>query len=222
MPSALETRAALKLLTADAVATAQDLYSRTTGDPVTRRLQLLDTVPGLIDYYTDGSSALAADFYDDQRATAAVKKSYTAEPVVPDRTVKIRRSIAWAAEPLFGESDGSPLARLSEIVQYETARPFRDTITTNRQRDTEAIGWRRVTNGGCPFCRMLAANGAIYKTNSVRFAAHPHCSCTAEPVFRGGHAGPEASVMQYMASSRGRSAKDRENLRNYLETYFPE
>jgi hypothetical protein len=38
---------------------------------------------------------------------AGVTARFTAEAVVSDRTVKIRRAIAWSAEPLF-EGDDAP------------------------------------------------------------------------------------------------------------------
>lgn len=220
MPSPLETRAALNLLTGQAVTVAGQVLASTSGSPEARRLALLNDIPEVIGYYADGSAALASDFYDDSRTLAGVRAPFVTELVVADRVVKIRRAIAWAADPLFEGDTDSTMARLTEVVQPEVARPFRDTITGNRRRDTQAVGWRRVTVGGCKFCRMLADRGAVYKKDTVWFAAHPNCHCTTEPVFVGQDAGPEASVMQYMASSRGRSAKQRAELRDYLNSFY--
>lgn len=222
MPSPVEARAALVLLTSSAVSTAQRLFAGTSGSPEARRLQLLEGVPEVISYYSEGSAALAADLYDDERERAGVTDAYAASTVVNDRVVKIRRGIAWAADPLFGEDDGATPARLAEIVQLESARPFRDTITTNRQRDPQSVGWKRVTSGGCAFCRMLASRGAVYKEATAHFASHPHCNCSVAPVFVGGEAGPEASVIQYTASRRSRSPKQQAELREYLRDHFGE
>lgn len=219
MPSARETRAALQLVTGEAVGSGLELLQRLQGTPEAQRLVLLDSVPGLIGYYADGSAALAADYYDETRDLAGVRVPYTSDVVVSDRTVKIRRAIAWSAEPLF-TGDGDMAGRLAEVIQLETARPFRDTITTNRRQDPEAVGWRRVTAGGCQLCRMLADKGAVYKESTARFAAHPHCHCTASPEFRGGETGPEASVMQYTASKRNRTPAQQAALRDYLNTYY--
>ncbi|HEU5223443.1 MAG TPA: hypothetical protein VFU07_07155 [Candidatus Lumbricidophila sp.] len=220
MPTAVESNAALRLVTSAAVETAVKLYRGVHGDPVGRRLALLDAVPEIVGYYTAGSSALAADFYDDERALANARGRFTAEPIVTDRTEKIRRAVAWAAEPLFVPSDSDPEKRLAEVVQLEVARPYRDTITVNRQRDSEAIGWRRVSSGGCAFCRMLADRDVVYGKNTARFAAHEHCNCSAAPVFRGGVHGPEASVMQYVASQRRRSPAQQALLRQYLRDHY--
>jgi hypothetical protein len=198
------------------------LFASTSGSPEARRLQLLDGVPDVIGYYAEGSAALAADFYDDERERAGVAQSYVTTSVINDRVVKIRRGIAWAAEPLFVGEDAATPDRLAEIVQLESARPFRDTITTNRQQDPQATGWKRVTSGGCAFCRMLASRGAVYREASVHFASHPNCHCTAAPVFRTGESGPEASAIQYKASRRSRTPAQRAELRQYLKDNFGE
>ena len=63
---------------------------------------------------------------------------------------------------------------------------------------------------------MLASRGAVYKEETAHFASHTHCHCTASPVFRGGDAGPEANVVQYVASKRRPTARDRARVREYL------
>jgi hypothetical protein len=214
MPTPSESRAALALVTGAAVEAATRLLGSLSGSPESKRTDLLGVVPEVIAYYSDGSSALAADFYDDERDAAGARGLYVAEPVILDRGRKIGNAIAWAAEPLI-TGDGDAVGRLAEVVQLETARPYRDTITTNRQRDPAAVGWRRVSSGGCKFCRMLADRGAVFKESTARFASHENCNCTAQPVFET-QDGPEASVMQYVASKRRRTAKERQALREYL------
>lgn len=220
MPSPRESRAELKALTTASVEEASELLSRLPGSAEQRRALLLDGVPGLIEYYAEGSAALAADFYDEQRAAAAVKQTFTSELVLLDRTVKIRRAIVWAADPLFQGLEEDANKRLAEVVQLESARPYRDTITTNRKRDPAAAGWRRITSGGCKLCRMLADRGAVYKESTARFAAHPNCHCTAQPVFGVDDYGEEASAMQYLASRRSRSPEQKAALRSYLDSFY--
>lgn len=218
MLTAGESRRALRLLTSSAVAASWQVLHSLTGTPEVQRASLLDVVPGIIGYYSEGSSALAADFYDDERARTAARRRFVAEPVILARGEKIGRAIAWASRPLFGEP-GDVTDRLAEVVQLETARPYRDTITTNRRRDPEAAGWRRIASGGCPFCRMLAERGAVYRAETARFASHPNCHCTAQPVFRG-EPGEEASVVQYAASKRRATEADRARVRAYLAEHY--
>ena len=220
MTLASESKAALQLVTGAAVDAVVAALGRLSGSPESQRASLLDIAPAVIAHYSDGSSALAADFYDDERERSAPPKLYIAEPIIQDRTVKIRRAIAWAADPLFGDEPDKSMGRLAEVVQLETARPYRDTILENRNRDPSAVGWRRVTNGGCKLCRMLADRGAVFSDKTARFAAHTNCKCTAQPVFSSDDYGDEASVMQYLASRRKRTSEQQEVLREYLRVNY--
>lgn len=213
MPTPDETRRALALVSNTAVTETVNVFRSTqTVD------ELLVAVPEVIAYYSDGAAALAADSYDDLREEANVSNVFTAEPVVLLRDEKIRRGILWAAEPLALDEPDYVLTeeRLAQVTQLESARPFRDTILDNQKRDPSAVGWRRNSSGsGCRFCSMLASRGAVYKEASAHFASHPHCNCSASPVFDG-YVGPEASVLQYTASQRKRTPEQRKALRDYL------
>jgi hypothetical protein len=222
MLTASESKAALSLVTDEAVVRAVAALGLTSGSATARRAVLLDVVPDVIRYYADGSSALAADYYDDERERAAPPKLYVAEPVVVDREVKIRRAVAWASEPLFDGAEEVTAGRLAQVVQLESARPFRDTIVENRKRDPSAVGWRRVASGGCKFCRMLADRGAVYTDATALFASHENCKCTAQPVFSTNDFGEEADAMQYLASRRRRSPEQQAALRDYLNTNYPD
>ena len=223
MVTAQESRAALELVADAAVVTAQELLTQTLGEPVeVRRATLLAGVPAIVSEYQDGSAALAVDFYEEERERAAVRSPFTPELVVVDRTVKLRRAVAWSADPLFDDDELAAGERLAQVVQIEAARPYRDTITQNRRRDPASAGWTRVPNpGACRFCRFLAAKGAVYKRDSALFAAHTTCKCSAAPVFKGGEQGPEATVEQYIASKRRRTPEQQAALRNWLD-YFEE
>lgn len=222
MTTPRESRAALQLLTGEAVSVASDLLARVRGSADVRRAALLDGVPEVVGYYSEGSAALAADFYEDWREQVGVTDSFTAELVLVDRTVKIRRAVAWASEPLFDGDDEGASARLGQIVQFESARPFRDTVLASSKRDPASVGWRRVASPtACKFCRMLADRGAVYRQAAARFAAHKGvCHCVAEPVFGPNDTGESASVMQYMASRKNRTPAQRAQLRDYLDTFY--
>lgn len=222
MATASESKAALRIVAEESVDTAVGLLTKLTGSPEARRAALLNGVPDIVGYFTQGSAALAVDFYEEERDRAGVlDRSFTTEFVVADRTVRIRRGIAWASDPLFSGDEETAGKRLAEIVQIETARPYRDTILTNRRKDPQAVGWSRVTSGGCRFCRMLADRGAVYRESTARFAAHSNCNCTAQPVFRNNDPGTEVGVMQYLASRRRRTPAQQKVLRDYLNTHYP-
>jgi hypothetical protein len=213
MPTPDEARRTLALVSNTAVAQAVNLFHATRNVD-----ELLVDIPDVIAYYSDGTAALAADHYDDLRDAADAPGRFTAEPIVNLREEKIRRGVLWAVGPLALDEPDPVLAeeRLAQIVQLESARPFRDTILGNQQRDPAAVGWQRQTSGkGCKFCTMLAGRGAVYREATARFASHPHCSCSASPVFDG-TAGPEATVLQYVASQRRRTPSQRQALNDYL------
>ena len=222
MPTPVESRAILQRLTDTAVEAGNDILVRLNGSPEVRRAALLESVPEMVGYYSDGSAALAADSYDEARELAGVASRYTADAVVLDRTVKLRRAIAWAAAPLLIDPDDvfATGKRLAEVISLDVARPFRDTITVNRRQDPASVGWKRITNKCCGFCRMLADRGAVYRESTARFAAHPHCDCSAAPVFTTGETGPEASAIQYMASKRKRTPAEKAELRDFLSLYY--
>lgn len=221
MVTANESRAALRLITTESVDTAVGLMAGIPGSPTERRSVLLDSVPEVIGYFSEGSAALAVDFYEEERVRAGVRdRAFVTEFVVSDRTVKIRRGIAWASDPLFSDDEETAAKRLAEVVQLETARPYRDTILTNRRKDPQSVGWRRITSGACKFCRMLADRGAVYRESTAQFASHPNCHCTAQPVFRDNDPGTEVGAFQYMASRRNKTPETRRRVREYLEANY--
>lgn len=231
MPTASENRRALKLVTDTAVSAALAFLRSIDGAPSFRREVLLDGVPEIVAYYSLGTSALAADFYEDERERAGARGRFLAEPVILDRTEKIRRAIAWSADPLFEGNQADAEARLAEVVRFDVARPNRDTILENRRRDPQSVGWRRVASSdACKFCRMLADRGAVYREDTVRFAAHGKaengsggaCQCTAWPVFRSNDDGVSASVVQYVASKKRRTPEQQARVREYLNENFPD
>lgn len=219
----LESKAALGILTDDAADTIEWTLRRASGSFESRRLQLIETGSAVIGYYSEGSAALAVDFYDEKRATVEARGRFAAEPVILDRVVRIRRGLAWASEPLSRDDDVAALGRLREIVQSEVVRPYRSTILEARRRDPETAGWMRIASpAACGFCKMLAAKGAIYRKATATFAAHDSCRCTAVPMFKGEPLGPEASAMQYMASKRRRTAAENKAVREWVAAEYPE
>ncbi len=161
MVTPLEAKAQLTLLGDDAEDTARWMLRRSSGSWESRRLQLLDTVPGVTAYYSEGSAALAVDAYMDARS--GVPGAFTATPIVLDRTVKIRRGIAWASHPLSVDDDDLAAARFAELMRTEMTRPYRDTTLINGRNDGKFVGYKRIARGeSCGFCKGLAARGAVY------------------------------------------------------------
>jgi hypothetical protein len=77
--------------------------------------------------------------------------------------------------------------RTSGAVSRHILDGGRNTILQSVERDEQALGWARVTDGDpCYFCLTLAARGPVYKSEqSADFQAHDHCGCAAEAFYRG-------------------------------------
>lgn len=217
-----ESKAALGLVVDDSIDSIEWTLRRTSGSFEARRVQMLELGSSLVGYYSEGSAALAVDFYDESRGAARAAGRFAAEPIILDRVVGIRRGLAWAVEPLSTEDEQAAIDRLTDIMRSEVVRPYRDTVIGNRLRDKESVGYKRIASGGaCGFCRMLAARGAVYKQATAYFAAHGNCQCTVQPWFRG-QPGDEANVIEYMASRRNRTAKQRERVREWIAAEYPD
>lgn len=209
-------------------------------DPATVRAALFAATPLIISEYSDGSSALALEWYDELRDAAAPDTAFTPRPltlvtdddvaaIVAKTTESLREGIDREIEEAIAES-----ARLlEEQAEQLVAQAFRDTMTGNVQADPSAVGWRRFARpGACKFCLMLAAKGAVYTEATARFAAHGattngkatggNCMCIAGPEFGGEDVWAEATPMQYVASKRKRTDKERAALRAYLNRTFPD
>lgn len=213
-----EAKAQLSLLGDDAEDTARWMIDRTSGSFESRRLQLLDTVPDVVGVYSEASAAVAADAYMDARV--GVAGMFVATPVVLDRTVKIRRGVAWASDPMGIGDFGAASARMARLVRSEMTRPYRDTTLRNGARDSRFVGYKRIARGeSCGFCKALAARGAVYRKETVYFAAHDGCQCTTAAAFVGQSQGPEADVMQYMATKRRRTAAEKALINDWASQY---
>lgn len=216
--TALESKQELASLADDAEDTARWMVGRTSGSFESRRLQLLDTVPDVAVYYSEGSAALAVDAYMDARM--GVGGAFVAAPIVLDRTVKIRRGVAWASDPLGVGDFELSAARMSKLVRTEMTRPYRDTTLGNGARDGMFVGYQRIARGeSCGFCKALADRGAVFKQNTAHFAAHDNCQCTASAAFVGQPHGPEANVMQYYASKRRRTPAEKAEINAWAASY---
>lgn len=174
------------------------------------------------------SQSLAKEAYLSYRRDAGVQG--TVEFILPDgEGGKLRASLLnegpYAAKHLL--SGGKRITDAARTVFSNTTGHAlqwgqaggRDLISTTVQTDRRAVGYKRIARStACRFCRMLADRGAVYREPTV-FASHPHCQCSAVPVFRGGEVGPEATAEQYIASRRPNNAKERERLRDFLALY---
>lgn len=223
MVTAVEARRGMELLTTRAVRDGVRVLRGTAGSMQQRRAIMLEATPAIIIRYSEGTAALAADYYESERGRY-LQDGYQASLVIPDRVNEWRRDTAWAMEPI---DDDLLLTekRLRDVIQLETAQPYRHTVMGNVVIDERASSWRRIANpGACDFCRMLADRGLVYKRETVYFAAHPNCMCGVQPVFtqlgQQGVEGQTYGVDRYAGSRVAQTPERRARLRAYLNAYY--
>lgn len=231
MPTSPEQiRTGLTVVTAAAVAEVRSVATEAAQEG--NRAAIFAATPLIVSAFTEGSAALALDWYEDLRDAASLSQPFTPSIVAPLREDYLNTAVAWATESMqvieremaddLDAMTQEILSRLEPVVQKEVASGFWETITENVRDDPEAVGWRRHARpGACRFCRHLASKGAVFKADTARFAAHTNCHCSASPVFNG-QDGPEASVLQYVASKRKRTPAERRRLREYLAEKYPD
>ena len=173
-------------------------------------------LPDLTTAYGEVAAGIAADFYDDLREGAEVSGAYTARLADPPPVGRTDALARWATSPLFAPfTDAAADLALSKVaggVQRIITDTARQTVAGSAVADPAADGWQRAGRGGCPFCLMLIARGAVYRESTARFASHDHCRCAAVPAF-GGRPRP---VEPYTPSERTITDADRTRLRRYL------
>lgn len=169
--------------------------------PERARDALLAFMPVLVSQYGESAAAVAADWYDDVRATEGVAGRFRAGMADSPYLNAVDGTTRRAVGALFTDAPDETLVALRSTAPKYVLAAGRQTITTSANRDPRASGWQRVGSGGsCRFCTMLIGRGAVYRERSVLFAAHKSCDCAAVPSWDPD--APEVDVRLYKASRR--------------------
>lgn len=218
-------RAELALVTATAASEIRNAAPDLSSDPLQGTLEALGL---LVPSFYDAAGALAVDWYDERRTEASPSTAYAPTIIGDPATDWIDREVEKLMRSIEDETQRA-VDEAVALAEKEVARGFRDSILGNLRSDEDALGWSRVARpGACKFCSMLADKGSVYRSESTAiFGAHPNCNCAARPEFRNGEHGPEASAIQYLASSgRARSEKAQAarnaRVRAYLNKNYPD
>lgn len=215
-------------LAAVAAAASADLMAEAQLAASGQALQaLLDALPVVVPVYYDAAGLLALSWYDELRDESNPATVYVPEIIGDAATDWIEREVAKIEVDIqldFERELERMLAEAAALAEKEVARGFRDTVQGNTRMDEDAIGWSRITRpGACKFCLMLADKGAVYRSEMTAiFSAHTDCHCAARPEFANGEHGPEANVIQYLASTKRRTDADRAKVRAYLNRHYPD
>lgn len=178
---------------------------------------LFELLPGIIDTWAMAAGSFTADWYDNRREQAKIKKAFFA--IVPDLGDTGATQLAmWGAAPLtqLNKPPDFDLARsrVEGGLQRRITNHSRQTVITSSLKDPEALGWQRVSRpDGCGFCRMLAGRGAIYSEKGAAFGAHDYCHCYATPAW----GGQPVPVRPFKPTGRNITDADRARTREWIK-----
>ena len=144
------------------------------------------------------SAGLAANYLGAFRSLELGVDAEQLRPVLADRAplaaLTTSLTLMGPARARAASARGVPVGKAMENASVSAAGAAmrhalnggRDTIVETVSVDRRALGWARATSGSaCSFCAMLASRGPAYRgERTADFAAHDHCSCSVEPVYR--------------------------------------
>lgn len=154
--------------------------------PEAVRDALLGFLPVLTAQYGDVAATLAADWYEETRASSGAVGRFRAlaAPSVPAGAVEAKvRYLAghlWTPEPV------AMLGGLLTAADKYVKQPGRDTMALNAKR--EGVRWARVPTGSktCSFCLVLASRDAVFLSKeSAKYdksGEKYHGKCDCQPV----------------------------------------
>lgn len=151
---------------------------RLVADGASAEEALRDLLPAIVTEYGRVGAALAAEWYDAQRAKSDARRAFTALPIEADD----RGAQALVGYALNTATDDTALKTIilggvqRRIVDHE-----RLTITSSATADPSTEGWVRVGVGACKsgWCDQYL-DGEV-RAVAYDFPAHDFCQCEAIP-----------------------------------------
>lgn len=145
------------------------LRSLGVDDPHQIAQAVREFVPEVVAAYTAASSTLAADWYDDLRAEAAVGTMFTAAVLDEPDVDEIQAAIGYALTPIFSQEPMLDAAseNLINLAGAVVTGADQQTMITNGRRDPSAVRFaRHASANACAFCAMLTVSQAVYRSEA--------------------------------------------------------
>ncbi|MFI1913474.1 hypothetical protein [Nocardia sp. NPDC020380] len=149
---------------------------------------IVQAYPEIVAPHMSAAGELAAFYYDSQ----APELTFRAAPAPLPATAQLQASARWALK--------SPAAvdLLSGSAQRVLFGQARETVSLSAGRERGATWARYASFTACPFCRMNATRGDVYRSeDTADMQFHDNCRCMAVPVRPGGKYEPPAYVEQW-------------------------
>jgi len=134
---------------------------------------LINFAYGLVTKYSEATSALAAQMYDD---IAAAENAFTlsAETIATPSYHEVAKTVNGTLKKSKNERS------MGGAIQYLVKRCGADTTLHNALRDSAQFAWIPGPGETCAFCRILASNGwrnMSKKALKNGHAEHIHANC---------------------------------------------
>lgn len=151
----------------------------------------------LVTEYGSYTAQIALEYYEGMRTAAAIAQAYTPSAAAASPAWKLDMDVSDAMKSgLVGVLQGRAVQRVLEQAD--------DTLMQNAMSDPARPKYAVVPQAGaCGFCRLVAANGYTYATESEATAKswrHAHCKCQVVVSFDGSKApgyDPKKYTAQY-------------------------
>lgn len=155
------------------------------GRPDAVQAALFEYVPALVSEYGDMAATVAADWFEELRASEGVPGSFRAPlaPAVPLEQVNARLGYATRPDgPLWLGQSETLTTFLAMMANEYALQPGRDTVMEAAHKDKAAYA-RIPEPGACKFCLMLASRGFVYSKSTAGGTKkfHGKCRCNVLP-----------------------------------------
>jgi hypothetical protein len=150
----------------------------------------------LLTRFSQASATLSAQDYASRRREAGIRSGFTVPHAAPPTREHFDKTLNWVFD-VVSDDTLTPEQRAVAGMTRLATQTGRLTTVEAVQADRQARAWARETRGGCCyFCALMAARGAVYKsegaaggdanarfTGEGAFKFHNNCHCVAVPVF---------------------------------------
>lgn len=153
--------------------------------PEAARDALMEFMPILTDQYGQVAATLAADWYEELRASDGAVGGFRAVAADSVPAGAVEAKVRYLASHLWTPEPAAMLGGLLTAADKYVKQPGRDTVAVNAKR--EGVRWARVPTGAktCSWCLVLASRDAVYlsessaKRDSSGEHYHGDCDCQA-------------------------------------------
>jgi len=171
----------------------------------------------MIDHYGLASGTLTGEWYDLNRDL--LKIGVWAGAKIQDPNTDTGPLIGGSVKD-FGTT-ATILSGIQAGMELRVRQSANGTVMDSVLRDPHARGWERIASAGCcEYCGLLAARGAVYRSQfTATFCPHLNCHCMAAPAW-GGSAESLRSRADTIATRRSLTDKQRASQNRQARTWI--